>query len=226
MSYLPIIAIDGPAASGKSSTGAGVAGALGLAHLDSGALYRAVTWVALQSNLTDAAAITQAAAELPLTLRRRGADLVVEAGGHPIGEAIRDSRVTAHVSAVSAMPLVRDWVNRLLRDSVRLAGGAVVDGRDIGTVVFPDASIKVFLIASPEVRARRRLLQRGTPFEESEVQREAFLLAERDRRDSTRLVAPLVAAADAVVLDTTSLTLAEQVSRIAALARSRGLSGA
>jgi cytidylate kinase len=220
-----VIAIDGPAASGKSSTGGIVAARLGLVHIDSGSLYRALTWVALESHLLEPTAIVAAAAALPITLRQVNGELLVHAAGRPIESAIRDVAVTGHVSTVSAMPAVRDWVNLLLRRSVEEAGGAVVDGRDIGTVVFPDAPLKVFLTATPEARANRRLLQRGSEVDPAELAREAGVLAERDRRDSSRAVAPLRPADDAVVLDTTALTLAGQVAQIASLAEARGLSG-
>ena len=219
-----IVAIDGPAASGKSSTGARVARTLGLAHIDSGALYRAVTWVALEARLDDPEGIVAAARARPITLEPVGQELRVHAGGRPIEAAIRGADVTAHVSAVSAMPLVRNWVNDLLRGAAATSGGAVVDGRDIGTVVFPAAPLKVFLTATPAARAKRRLLQRGTDVDPGVLAREAMLLAERDRRDSSRAIAPLRPAADAVVLDTTALTIEAQVAQILALARDRGLS--
>ncbi len=219
-----IVAIDGPAASGKSSTASRVAMALGLAHIDSGSLYRAVTWIAIESQLDLPAAIVAAARARRITLDRVGAELLVHAGGKPIDEVIRGADVTAHVSAVSAMPLVRNWVNDVLRGAVAKSGGAVVDGRDIGTVVFPGARLKVFLTASPATRAKRRLQQREGEVDSEVLASEASLLEERDRRDSSRAVAPLRPSADAVVLDTTTMTLAEQVAQILALARERGLS--
>jgi cytidylate kinase len=219
-----IVAIDGPAASGKSSTASRVAMSLGLAHIDSGSLYRAVTWIALDSQLDDPAAIVAAARARRITLERVGAELRVHAGGKPIDAAIRGADVTAHVSAVSAMPRVRDWVNDLLRGAAAQSGGAVVDGRDIGTVVFPEARLKVFLTATPAARAKRRLLQRGGEVDPQVLASEANLLEERDRRDSSRAVAPLRPSADAVVLDTTAITIEGQVAQILALARDRGLS--
>jgi len=219
-----IVAIDGPAASGKSSTAAQVAKALELAHIDSGSLYRAVTWVALEAQLEEAGQIVAAASSRPITLKRVGGELLVHAAGRPIDLAIRDAEVTARVSAVSAKPLVRDWVNDLLREAAAASGGAVVDGRDIGTVVFPGAPVKVFLTATPGTRAKRRLLQRGDEVDSADLAREAALLEERDRLDSARVVAPLRPAADAVLLDTTELTIEAQVARILALARDRGLS--
>ena len=219
-----IVAIDGPAASGKSSTAARVAGALGLAHIDSGSLYRAVTWVALESRRKDAQGIVAAATALPVTMRRVGQDLVVFAADRPLGATIRSAAVTAHVSEVSAMPLVRDWVNAVLRRTAAEADGAVVDGRDIGTVVFPESPLKVFLTATPAARAARRLLQRSGEVDPGGQAQEEALLERRDRLDSSRPVAPLRPATDAIVLDTTELTIEAQVARILELARSRGLS--
>ena len=144
--------------------------------------------------------------------------------GVDVEEAIRSERVTRHVSAIAAIREVRNWVNVQQRDAVAgVARGVVVDGRDIGTVVFPDAPVKVFLTASPEERARRRLAQRGSRIDPAELAREAQALAARDRADSTRPVAPLRAAADAVLLDTTDLSLEEQADRVVALARERHL---
>jgi cytidylate kinase len=270
---LKVIAIDGPAASGKSSTAAAVATRLGWAHLDSGALYRAVTLAALD-NLGDAAGsaggggrgaarepqpargvkerrereegrgqgehgdqgqggersqwgpqqIVAIAESLPVRLVLLGATFRPVVAGVDVGEAIRSERVTQRVSEIAALREVRHWVNVQQREAVlRHAGGVVVDGRDIGTVVFPDAPLKVFLTASPAERARRRLAQRGQTIDPTELTREAAALAARDQADSTRAVAPLRAAADAVRLDTTVLSLEEQVNRVVALARERHL---
>ena len=229
-----VIAIDGPAASGKSSTAAAVARRLGWAHLDSGALYRAITLAALD-NLGEKAREGGTAGEgwsaqrivgladgLPVRLVLVGDVFRPEVAGVDVEEAIRSERVTRRVSEVAAIPEVRHWVNVQQRDAALLHhAGVVVDGRDIGTVVFPDAPLKVFLTASPEERARRRLAQRGGRVDPSELQREAAALAARDQADSTRAVAPLRAAADAVVLDTTRLSLDDQVARVVALARDR-----
>ena len=234
---LRVIAIDGPAASGKSSTARAVARRLGWAHLDSGALYRAITLAALD-NLGEKAGEGGTAGEgwsaqrivgladgLPVRLVLVGDVFRPEVAGVDVEKAIRSERVTRRVSEVAAIPEVRHWVNVQQRDAAlrHHAGvaGVVVDGRDIGTVVFPDAPLKVFLTASPEERARRRLAQRGGRVDPSELQREAAALAARDQADSTRAVAPLRAAADAVVLDTTRLSLDDQVARVVALARDR-----
>jgi cytidylate kinase len=222
-----IIAIDGPSASGKSSTGAAVARALGFAHLDSGALYRGMALVALRDcgaqpgTPLDPAAIIAAAERRGLTLHFDGADYTVYLQGEPVNEAIRSAEVTALVSAVAALPEVRDWVNRRLRTLARAGHSLVVDGRDIGTVVFPDAELKIFLTASPETRAERRLRQRGEPVDPAVLRREAARLAERDRLDAARAVAPLRMAPDAIPVDGTALSFEQQVERIVALARER-----
>lgn len=226
---LRVIAIDGPAASGKSSTAALVARGLGWAHLDSGALYRALTLAAVDRVSAapggwSSSAILALAEELPVRLVLVGGDFRPEVAGVDVEEAIRAPRVTRHVSAIAALPAIREWVNARQREAVTRHGtGVVVDGRDIGTVVFPDAPLKIFLVAAPEERARRRLAQRGEPVERAAVSRETALLAARDAADAGRAVAPLRAAADAVSLDTTHLSLAEQVDRIVVLARERFL---
>jgi len=222
---LRVIAIDGPAASGKSSTGALVARRLGWAHLDSGALYRALTLAALD-NLAEPSwsgqKIVGLAEDLPVRLVLVGDVFRPEVAGVDVEEAIRSERVTRHVSAVAAIPDVRAWVNARQREAAAAhPSGVVVDGRDIGTVVFPDAPIKVFLTATPDERARRRLSQRGRTVGADDVRRESQALAARDEADATRPVAPLKPAADAVLLDSTALTLEEQVSRVVELARRR-----
>jgi len=231
---LRVIAIDGPAASGKSSTAALVARRLAWAHLDSGALYRAITLAALDNlgetgkgkrETWSAQQIVALAEDLPVRLVLVGDMFRPEVAGVDVAHAIRSERVTQRVSEIAAIPEVRHWVDVQQREAVQgHARGVVVDGRDIGTVVFPDAPLKVFLTASPEERARRRLAEReegrgGSG--EAEVRREAEVLAARDRADSTRAVAPLKAAADAVLLDTTRLSLEQQVQAVVALARTR-----
>ena len=229
---LRVIAIDGPAASGKSSTAALVARRLAWAHLDSGALYRAITLAALDNlgetgkgkrETWSAQQIVALAEDLPVRLVFVDDVFRPEVAGVDVAQAIRSERVTQRVSEIAAIPEVRHWVNVQQREAVQGHGrGVVVDGRDIGTVVFPDAPLKVFLTASPEERARRRLAERGGGARgEAEVRREGEVLAARDRADSTRAVAPLKAAADAVVLDTTRLSLEQQVQAVVALARER-----
>lgn len=210
-----VIAIDGPAASGKSSTSAAVARALGLVHLDSGALYRLVTLIAIEQELDDAAAIVAAADAADVAIvRGEGETMALTRGSETVGDEIRTAAVTARVSAVSAMPAVRDWVNRLLRKAVADAAGGVMDGRDIGSVVFPDAALKVFLTASPEARAWRRLRQMGDEIDPMSLSAEAARLAERDRLDSMREVAPLRQAPGARLLDTSAMSFDGQVGAI------------
>lgn len=220
-----VIAIDGPAASGKSSTAARVAARLGWAHLDSGALYRALTLVALDhlgEGDWSPQRVLALAEDLPVRLVLAEHTFRPEVAGTDVEYVIRAARVTGRVSALAAIPEVRAWVNARQRAAV--AGhpaGVVVDGRDIGTVVFPEAPLKVFLTAAPDERARRRLTQQGQAWDGDVVARESAVLAARDAQDAGRAVAPLRAAPDAVTLDTTRLTLDEQVDHIVALAATR-----
>jgi cytidylate kinase len=242
---LRVIAIDGPAASGKSSTAGLVAAQLGWAHLDSGALYRALTLAALdnsgESSPPDplsvpergdreagrpvekwpARRIVALAESLPVRLVLVSDEFRPEVAGVDVDEAIRSERVTRHVSALAAIPDVRTWVNAQQRRAVEggQGRGVVVDGRDIGTVVFPEAPLKIFLTATPDERARRRLSQRGEAVDGDLVRRESQALAARDAADSNRTIAPLKPASDAVLLDTTALTLEQQVARVVELAR-------
>jgi len=230
---IKVIAIDGPAASGKSSTAARVARQLEWAHLDSGALYRALTLAAID-NLGEggrrkgeewpAPQLIDLAERLPVRLVLIGDVFKPEVAGADVEEAIRGERVTRSVSVLAAIPDVRTWVNTQQRRAVDGdAGrrGVVVDGRDIGTVVFPEAPLKIFLTATPHERARRRLFQRGQAVDLELVKRESQALAARDAADSNRRIAPLRAAEDAVVVDTTTLTLEQQVAHVVELARQR-----
>ncbi|TFG51275.1 MAG: (d)CMP kinase [Gemmatimonadales bacterium] len=227
MTATPVIAIDGPAASGKSSTAKAVAKTLGFSHLDSGALYRGVTLVAStacgarSAADLDEQAILQALPRLSLALEPKGAGFSVHLEGRPVDQEIRTPDVTALVSAVSALPAVRAWVTGQLREVAKSGRAVVVDGRDIGTEVFPHATLKVFLTASPRTRAERRLIQRGDVVSPEDLDRESALLAARDRADSGRAVSPLRMASDAVPLDGTGLTFDQQVATIVRLARSR-----
>ncbi len=225
-----VIAIDGPSASGKSSTARAVAEALGFAHLDSGSLYRGVTLVGLREMARQGMrgddpardlhpeTLLRAAEDRGLMLQPDGAGFAAYLEGEPVDDDLRSPRVTSRVSAVSAIPVVREWINSRLRAMVRAGQNVVVDGRDIGTVVFPDADLKIFLTASPEARAGRRISQRGRVIQPEDINAEAAALAARDHADSTRAVAPLRPADDAVPLDTTSMTFAEQVEFIVRLA--------
>jgi len=216
-----VIAIDGPAASGKTSTAAEVARRLGAIHLDSGALYRGLTRVAIDAVTRVPAEIAADAERRGLELRRDDDEIVPYLDAHPAEPVIRGRDVTATVSEIAAMPAIRQWVNQRLREAATWGRLAVLDGRDIGTDVFPDAAVKVFLTATPSARAHRRIRQRGQDPSGEAVEREAHALAARDAIDSTRSVAPLRQAADAVLIDTTALGFDEQVERIVALVRER-----
>jgi cytidylate kinase len=213
-----VIAIDGPAASGKSSTAQMVADKLGFLHVDSGSLYRAATAAILRGE-ADASRWTEDAvldAAKPVELRAARTSFYPVLEGRSIEEEIRGPEVTRHVSRVAQMPRVREWVNEKVRETAN-SKNVVVDGRDMGTVVFPDADLKIFLVADSRERALRRLRQRGTPTSEKLLDDETIRIRERDARDAKQTVA----AGDAVVIDTTALTQDEQVAQIVALSKER-----
>ena len=219
-----IIAIDGPAGSGKSSTAREVARRLGFHHVDSGAFYRALTWSALERGIGAERfdALDEAALDsFGVRAEPSGHGFRMYAGERDVDAAIREPRINANVSAMARVAAVRDWLNKRLREAASRAD-VVVDGRDIGSVVFPDADLKVFLIAHQETRARRRLAERGllAPSED-DVASEVERLLERDKADSEREVAPLIRAEDAVEIDTSLIDFEEQVGRVVALARER-----
>jgi CMP/dCMP kinase len=216
-----IIAIDGPAGSGKSSTARAVAQRLGFHHLDSGAFYRALTYAALQRGVPVRMWDSLTAADLEqLGVSARPADrgFTLRVEGADVADEIRSPAVTEHVSIMARVPAVRDWLMAALRGAAAHAD-LVADGRDIGTVVFPDADLKVFLVADPRERARRRLLQTGLATDDTALDREVARMAVRDRADASRETAPLKQADDARVLDTTGLSFDEQVDHIVAWAR-------
>jgi cytidylate kinase len=213
-----VIAIDGPAASGKSSTAQMVADKLGFLHVDSGSLYRAATAAMLRSE-DDASRWTEDGvldAAKPVELRAARTSFYPVLDGRSIEEEVRGPDVTRHVSRVAQMPRVREWVNEKVREAAN-SKNVVVDGRDMGTVVFPDAELKIFLVADSRERALRRLRQRGTPTSEQLLDDETIRIRERDARDAKQTVA----AGDAVVIDTTALTQDEQVAQIVALSKER-----
>ncbi|NJD11182.1 MAG: (d)CMP kinase [Gemmatimonadetes bacterium] len=214
-----IVTIDGPAGSGKSSTAAAVAGRLGFRHLDSGAFYRALTWAVLAAGIPTEHWHSLTTAQLDaLNVRGEpaGSGYRLFAADQDITGLIRSVEVNANVSPVAALPAVRVWLLDRLR-SAALGVDLVTDGRDMGTVVFPGAEQKFYLVADAAVRARRRLLERGEAAHDPErLQSEIGRIEARDRIDSTRAVAPLRRPADAIDLDTTNLTFDQQVGVIVA----------
>lgn len=217
-----LIAIDGPAGSGKSSVARAVAGRLGVVNLNTGAAYRAAALLALRESvdLSDGSGLASLAGRVELD--PQGASIDGERVSEP---DLRTPEVSAAASRVSAHARLREVllpVQRAAAQKAREQGGAVVEGRDIGTVVLPDAELKVYLSAAPEERARRRAYQTGR---EGELERIKAAIARRDRQDSERKVSPLRTAEDAVVLDTTSLSLEEVISRVLGLADGLGEEG-
>ena len=219
-----IIAIDGPAGSGKSSTAREVARRLGFLHVDSGAFYRALTYALLADGVPEAAwegLRPQDLERFRIAGDRHGGGLAMRVGSEDVADELRTPAVNARVSHVARIPAVRTWLLGRLRE-LAAATDVVVDGRDIGTAVFPDAELKVFLEADPEVRARRRLAEQGvTDPDDAALLEEVNRLRDRDRLDSEREVAPLRKADDAVRVDTTALTFDEQIDAILELAKAR-----
>lgn len=203
-SPIPVIAVDGPAASGKGTVAAGVAKALGFHLLDSGTLYRLVAYKAIEAGIPFNAEAALAAAAAALDVAFHDGHVVVD--GRDVTNAIRSEAVGAGASRVAIHPAVRSALLERQR-GFRQPPGLVADGRDMGTVVFPDASVKVFVTASPEERARRRhkqLIENGISITIESLLRD---IRERDARDAGRAAAPLAPATDAVVLDTTEMTI-------------------
>ena len=221
----PVIAVDGPAGSGKSSVCRGVAQRLDLRYLDTGAMYRAMTWAMLDAGVDtgNPEAVAAFAPKVELSSGTDPAAPTIHVGAQDVSLPIRGDAVTNAVSAVSAVPKVRELLVTKQRDvvaaAVAAASGIVVEGRDITTVVLPDADLKVFVTADPAVRAARRAAQDATLGKEQiDVEATEIALRERDALDSTRAQSPLSQAADALVIDTTTLTLDEVIDRVCALA--------
>jgi CMP/dCMP kinase len=208
------VAIDGPSGSGKSSTSRGVAARLGLRYLDTGAMYRAITWWMLEQGVPvdDAEAVAARCAEPVIASGTDPLAPTITADGVDVSDAIRSPEVTGAVSAVSAVPEVRARLLGLQRETID-GGGIVVEGRDIGSAVAPDAEVKVYLTADAPARAARRAAEEGG----SDLAATESSLLARDRIDSTRAASPLTMAAGAVHLDTTPYTLDEVVTLIVGL---------
>lgn len=210
-----IIAIDGPAASGKSTTARKVAKALGFSYLDTGAMYRAVTLAILENNiqLDNQVYLENFLDSLDMNVSTVDNKTVISLNGQDVSIKIRSIEVTNHVSAVSAVPIVRMAMVKIQR-RIGSQIDCVCEGRDIGTVVFPNAEFKFYVTADTETRARRRQIDLKNLGEHRTVEELINDLKVRDKKDSTRAHSPLTQAADAVTVDTTNMTLAEQVNYI------------
>lgn len=205
-----VIAIDGPAGAGKSTVGRAVADRLGIGYLDTGAMYRAMTFAAQQRGVVEGN--LDEIAEMAPTVDMSVEDGVVTVDGVDATTAIRGRDVTEAVSQIAANPAVRAVLVERQRTWVAEHGGGVVEGRDIGTVVFPDADLKLYVTASPRVRAERRVRELGGDVDEVEAS-----IIQRDRYDSSRQHSPLSEAADAVLVDTTGMSIDEVVEHIVGL---------
>ncbi|MFD5555957.1 (d)CMP kinase [Streptomyces sp. NPDC127068] len=215
-----IVAIDGPSGTGKSSTSKAVAAQLGLRYLDTGAQYRAITWWMVHHgvDVTDPAAVAAVADKPEIVSGTDPAAPTITVDGTDVSAPIRTPEVTAKVSAVSAVPEVRTRITELQRSiAASAAGGIVVEGRDIGTTVLPDADLKIFLTASPEARAARR----SGELKGADVKATQEALVKRDAADSSRKTSPLAKAADAVEVDTTDLTLQQVIECVVTLVQDR-----
>jgi cytidylate kinase len=207
----PLIAIDGPAGAGKSTVGRALAARLGLEYLDTGAMYRAVACAALRRGIS--VSDEDAVAELARAMALDVSDCGVFVDGEDVTTDIRGREVTAVVSAVAANPGVRQELRARQREwAAERGGGGVIEGRDIGTVVFPHATLKLFVTASPQERAARRVREIG-----GDVDDVAASIAERDRRDMTRLDGPLRPDGGAVIVDTTGIPIDAVVDNIVGL---------
>ncbi|MGE2835800.1 (d)CMP kinase [Mycobacterium sp. SMC-4] len=218
-----VVAMDGPAGTGKSTVARGLATALDASYLDTGAMYRIVTLGVLRRgvDLTDPQAIAAAARDVDVAVGDDPQQDRCYLAGEDVSAEIRGDAVTAAVSAVSAVPEVRSRLVALQRELAAAAGCVVVEGRDIGTVVLPDADVKIFLTASPEVRAQRRNTQNvanGLPDNYDAVLAD---VKRRDHLDSTRAVSPLRAADDAVIVDTSDMNQTEVIAHLTGLVEQR-----
>jgi cytidylate kinase len=218
-----IIAIDGPSGAGKSTLGRRLARELGLLYIDTGAMYRAVALAAAAAgvNASDAEAVAEVARRAAIRLEGTPESLRVFLDGRDVSEEIRGEAVGRDASVVSAVPEVRRELVRRQREMGERGGGVVLDGRDIGTVVFPSADVKFFLTAVPEARARRRLDEERARSASQSFEETLADINDRDRRDATRDDSPLAIADDAVVIDTTELSVEEVFQRMLRAVRDR-----
>lgn len=215
-----VIAIDGPAASGKSTIASMLAAKLHIPYINTGNMFRAITMYALDSGIDlnekcDDEIFAPLLANLQLGYEKTvSGDYELRVNGNNPGPRLRSPEVAAYVSPVATVPVVREYLKKIQRESAKL-GLVVMEGRDIGTVIFPDAAYKFFLTATPEERARRRLAQDGETFDGATLESVARDIAERDRIDSSRAIAPLKPAEDAEIVDTTPMSIDEVIEYLA-----------
>lgn len=220
MKRLPIVAIDGPAGSGKSTIAKQLAGRLGFRHIDTGALYRAIAWLAVRDGISvdDEDALVRNAAKVKFEFRSIDSANVLHLDQQNVGSLIRADEIGKLASKVSAYSRVREFLLELQRDLGK-GGGVVLEGRDIGTVVFPGAEFKFFLTASVDERARRRLgelVSLGQPRDLEAIKQDIIA---RDHQDMTRAIAPLKKADDAIEMDSTGMTIPEVLSKMESIVR-------
>lgn len=216
------IAIDGPGGAGKSSVAKALAADLGLVYVDTGALYRSVGLFMRRAGVNTASAdeVTPLLKDVKLSLRWTEAGQRVFLGDEDVSEAIRTPEASMDASAVSAIPAVREFLLGLQRDMAN-AGNVIMDGRDIGTVIMPDADLKIFLTASPEARAKRRFAELRAKGQECTLEEVLEDIIKRDAQDTGRDIAPAVAADDAIIFDNSGMGLQETVDKIGEMARAK-----
>ena len=218
-----IIAIDGPAASGKSTTAIGVAKRLGITYLDTGAMYRAVTFGLIENDIKfeDSSELDNYLKHIKLRLSETKSGVILNLNGYNISKEIRSSKVTENVSEVSALKSVRDSMVLIQRKMAK-KNDCILEGRDIGTVVFPDADFKFFLIANEKVRAKRRQNDLKKMGEQKSIDNVTTDIIKRDHKDSTRKHSPLIKSENAIIIDTSNLGINKVIDKIVNIVNKKG----